>query len=162
MAAAGQLPALLATHGRRGWCGWPSRCGPCCKAWFRTARGETPGAGAAHGGWSTTRPSALLCVPRSGGDAAANGASPATSAELRADRLELQREMAIGRPAPKSWCVNTAPVAASLGLSGIAIGDRPWWNSAPDSSDSQSGWGVLPPSWWAIGPALGNAGEAES
>ncbi|WP_087067853.1 FAD-dependent oxidoreductase [Cyanobium sp. NIES-981] len=62
--------------------------------------------------------------------------------ELPADRLELQRAMPMGACA-KVLLVYGRPWWRQLGLSGIAIGDRPTVELCADSSDPESGCGVL-------------------
>ncbi|WP_259702112.1 MULTISPECIES: flavin monoamine oxidase family protein [Synechococcales] len=62
--------------------------------------------------------------------------------ELPADRQELQQQMAMGACA-KLLIVYATPWWRELGLSGIAIGDRPWVELVADSSDPETGCGVL-------------------
>ncbi|MCP9771245.1 FAD-dependent oxidoreductase [Synechococcus sp. Tobar12-5m-g] len=62
--------------------------------------------------------------------------------ELPPDRLELQQQMAMGACA-KVLVVYSRPWWRDQGLSGIAIGDRPWVELCADSSDPESGCGVL-------------------
>jgi monoamine oxidase len=64
------------------------------------------------------------------------------SPELPADRLELQQRMEMGACA-KVLVVYQTPWWRQQGLSGIAIGDRPWVELCADSSDPESGTGVL-------------------
>ncbi len=64
------------------------------------------------------------------------------SPELPADRLELQQRMEMGACA-KVLVVYRTPWWRQQGLSGIAIGDRPWVELCADSSDPESGTGVL-------------------
>jgi monoamine oxidase len=61
---------------------------------------------------------------------------------LPADRRELQQRMAMGRCA-KVLIAYERPWWREAGLSGIAIGDRPWVELCADSSDPEGGLGVL-------------------
>jgi L-amino acid dehydrogenase len=62
--------------------------------------------------------------------------------ELPADRRELQQRMAMGRCA-KVLVAYDRPWWREAGLSGIAIGDLAWVELCADSSDPESGLGVL-------------------
>ena len=62
--------------------------------------------------------------------------------ELPADRQQLQQRMAMGRCA-KVLVAYDRPWWREAGLSGIAIGDLPWVELCADSSDPESGLGVL-------------------
>jgi monoamine oxidase len=61
---------------------------------------------------------------------------------LPPDRQELQRRMAMGACA-KVLVGYPSPWWRELGLSGVAIGDRPWVELCADSSDPATGAGVL-------------------
>jgi len=62
--------------------------------------------------------------------------------DLPADRLDLQQHMVMGACA-KVLVGYASPWWRQLGLSGIAIGDRPWVELCADSSDPETGCGVL-------------------
>lgn len=61
---------------------------------------------------------------------------------LPADRLALQERMAMGN-CTKVLIAYPRPWWRQTGLSGIAIGDRPWVELCADSSDPETGLGVL-------------------
>jgi monoamine oxidase len=79
---------------------------------------------------------------------------------LPADRIALQDGMAMGLCA-KVLVTYREPWWREAGLSGIAIGDRPWVELCADSSDPETGLGVLAAfvvgrrweRWSALGPA---------
>jgi len=142
---AGQLPSLLATQLGEG----VVRLGEPVRAVLQTmvhqqrqGEGDLPGAGAGHPVLVQTDRAHHPCR------AAIVAMPPAMAArlhftpELPADRLELQQKMVMGTCA-KVLVVYASPWWRELGLSGIAIGDRPWLELVADSSDPQSGWGVL-------------------
>ncbi|WP_216919027.1 flavin monoamine oxidase family protein [Synechococcus sp. CCAP 1479/9] len=62
--------------------------------------------------------------------------------ELPADRLALQEGMAMGR-CTKVLVAYRSPWWREAGLAGIGIGDRPWVELCADSSDPETGLGVI-------------------
>jgi len=62
--------------------------------------------------------------------------------ELPADRLALQEGMAMGR-CTKVLVAYDRPWWREAGLAGIGIGDRPWVELCADSSDPETGLGVI-------------------